>query len=133
MPAGLRRAMAVTDGLMLLYWLLTALVAFGLLHVPSDYLYRGYDDPLLVAWNWSFMPLDIAFSLLGLWALHRARLGLGWRGPAIVSLTLTMCAGGMAIAFWTLVGDFNLSWWLPNLALLLWPLAWLPGLLKGVS
>jgi hypothetical protein len=130
MPRGLPTALAVTDALMLLYWAVTALAAAGLVALPPDALYKGYHEPLLVAWNWSFMPLDVAFSLTGLAAVRVARAGRDWRGLAIVSLTLTMCAGGMAIGFWALTGDFDPAWWIPNLVLLLGPLVWLPRLLK---
>ena len=131
MTDGFRRALTITDGVILLYWGITALAALGVVTLPPDALYKGYHDPLLVAWNWSFMPLDIAFSLTGLAAVRLAKSGdARWRGLAIVSLTLTMCAGGMAIGFWVLTGDFDMAWWVPNLLLLLWPLRWLPGLLR---
>jgi hypothetical protein len=39
----------------------------------------------------------------------------------LVSLVLTMASGLMAIAFWTLRGDFSLAWWVPNLYLMLFP------------
>ncbi len=130
MPAGLARALAITDGLMLLYWLVTALVALGLLNVPSAALYKGYHDPVMVAWNWSFMPLDVAFSCTGLFAVRRARAGRSWRPLAIISLVLTICAGGMAIGFWALNGDFDFDWWVPNLLLLFGPMMWLPRLVR---
>ena len=41
---------------------------------------------------------------------------------ALVSVVLTFCAGLMAVAFWTLRGDFDLGWWIPNLYLVVWPL-----------
>jgi hypothetical protein len=124
MPAGLARTLALVDGVMLLYWAVTALVAFGLVAIPAEYLYKGYHDPLLVAWNWSFMPLDIGFALAG----RQAAAGKPWRGLAAVSLALTGCAGGMAIAFWTLTHDFDPLWWIPNLILVAIPLVWLPRL-----
>jgi hypothetical protein len=37
-------------------------------------------------------------------------------------LTLTSTAGGMALAFWAISGDVELSWWLPNAYLLLFPM-----------
>jgi hypothetical protein len=40
----------------------------------------------------------------------------------LVSLVLTTASGLMAIAFWTLRGDFSLAWWIPNLYLLLFPI-----------
>ena len=131
MPAGLRRAISVVEAAMLLYWAVTALAALGLVALPPTALYKGYDQPLMVAWNWSFMPLDVAFALTGLASVRAARAGRPWRGLATVSLTLTMCAGGMALAFWTLTGDFDPGWWLPNLVLLLGPLVWLPRLVRA--
>ena len=130
MPAALRRALTVTDLLMLGYWTITALAAIHVLRLPPDALYKGYDQPALVAWNWSFFALDIGFSLTGLAAVRRSRAGRPWHGLAIVSLTLTMCAGGMAIGFWAVFGDYDPAWWLPNLLLLLGPLLWLPGLVR---
>jgi hypothetical protein len=133
MPPGLRRALTVTDLLMLGYWLVTAAAALQMLKLPPDALYRGYDQPALVAWNWSFMPIDVAFSITGLAAVRRSRTGRTWHGLAIVSLTLTMCAGGMAIGFWALFGDYDPMWWLPNLLLLFGPLLWLPGVIKRAA
>jgi hypothetical protein len=133
MPKGLASALAVTDVLMLLYWTVTALAAVRLLNLPPEALYKGYHQPVLVAWNWSFLPLDLAFSLTGLAAVGNARRGRPWRGLAIISLTLTMCAGAMAIGFWTLRSDFDPGWWLPNLVLAIGPLLWLPQLVREAS
>ena len=130
MPAELRRALTVTDVLMLAYWLVTTLAALRIVSLPPDALYKGYGQPALVAWNWSFMPIDVAFSLTGLAAVQRSRVGHAWPGLAIVSLTLTRCAGGMALGFWAIFGDFDPGWWLPNLILLFGPLIWLPRLVR---
>lgn len=131
MPRGLRLFLGTVDVLMLVYWAVTALAATGVVALPPSALYKGYDQPLMVAWNWSFMPLDVAFALAGLASVRLARAGNArWRGYAIVSLALTMCAGGMAIGFWTLTRDFDPGWWVPNLILLLGPLVWLPRLLR---
>jgi hypothetical protein len=35
-------------------------------------LYAEADNPRVVAWNWSFFPLDIAFSLTGILAVRYA-------------------------------------------------------------
>lgn len=131
MTSGLRLALLLTDLGFIAYWSLTALVAANLFDVPPEYLYSDYHDPLVVAWNWSFMPLDIILSLAGLNAirLHRAD-NPSWRGWAIVSLALTFCAGLMAISFWTIRGDFDVTWWTINLALVIWPWLYLPGLIK---
>jgi hypothetical protein len=132
MPRGLRPLMVGTDVAMLGYWTLMLAAAAGIVDLPPEAMYRNYANPLVVAWNWSFFPLDVAFAIAGLRAARLARRGdPRWRGWATVSLTLTMCAGGMAIAFWALTGDIDPSWWLPNLFLLLWPLAFLPRLMEG--
>ena len=131
MPDGLRTFLRIADIAMLGYWAVSAAAAGRLIALSPDAMYRGYGTPLVDAWNWSFAPLDIAFAASGLWSVRL--LGRGdrsWRGWAIVSLTLTMCAGAMAIAFWALQGSFDLAWWLPNLILLLAPLAWLPRLVS---
>jgi hypothetical protein len=127
-------ALTVTDLLFLTYWGVSALDALGLISVPADLLFAGHDEPRVVAWNWSFLPLDLAFSILGLSAVRAARAGLGvWRPLALMSLVCTMIAGGMAVAYWGLLGEFDPAWFLPNLALLIWPMAFLPGLVRDMS
>lgn len=134
MPGGLRTFLRITDLAMLGYWAVSAAAALRLIAVPPDAMYSGYGTPLVDAWNWSFAPLDIAFAMSGLWSVRLLDRGdQSWRGWAIVSLTLTICAGGMAISFWSLQGSFDLGWWLPNLVLLLAPLAWLPRLVSDVG
>jgi hypothetical protein len=122
----LRPFFLITDIGFIVYWLVTLL---GLL--PAAYLFKGYHDPLLVAWNWSFLPLDLLISASGLGSLALERRGdPRWRGLALASLVLTVCSGLQAVAFWALRADFELAWWLPNLYLLLYPLAFLPRLLR---
>jgi Family of unknown function (DUF5360) len=130
LPRGLKTALLITDIGFLGYWSLTALVAAGLLNIPGEYLYSDYENPLVVAWNWSFMPLDVILSLCGLAAvaLHRRSVA-AWKGLAIVSLSLTFCAGLMAIAFWAIRGDFDIAWWAVNAALMIWPMFYLPALI----
>ncbi|MER5863153.1 DUF5360 family protein [Kitasatospora sp. NPDC002040] len=123
-----KASMAVTDIGFLLYWSVTLLAL-----VPAQYAYKDYDNPVLSAWNYSFVPLDVAASVTGLAALRLSRRDgrAGRAGPSgragarplmLVSLVLTSIAGLQAVAFWALRGDFTLSWWLPNLFLLLFPL-----------
>lgn len=124
-----RQLMLITDLGMIAYWVFTALVAAGLIAAPMAYLFKDYDDPIVIAWNWSFLPLDLALSVTGLWALRLERKGApAWRIWAAVSMTLTVCAGLMALAFWTLRGEFDPLWWAPNLFLMLWPLPFLAQL-----
>lgn len=133
LPRGLKTSLLVTDIGFLAYWGLTALAAAGLIAIPGEYLYSDYHNPLVVAWNWSFMPLDVILSLVGLSAVAHHRAGkASWRGLAIVSLALTFCAGLMAISFWAIRGDFDPTWWSVNAALVVWPLFYLPKLIGSV-
>ena len=94
-------------------------------------MYAGYGQRLVDAWNWSFAPLDIAFAIVGLLAVRLAARGdERWRQYALVSLVLTMCAGGMAISYWSILGDFQAAWWIPNLMLLILPLVWVHQFLR---
>ena len=105
-----------------------------MLHIPPSLMYAGYGEPRVVAWNWSFLPVDVAFSITGLLAVRAARRGDGlWRPLCLVSLILTQVAGLMAVGYWALLGEFDPSWFLPNLALVLWPLAFLPKLVRDLA
>ena len=116
---------------MIAYWVFSALACLGAFTVPLAWMYGGYGTPQVDAWNWSFMPLDIAFAALGIWSINLARRNdPRWRIVCAISLTLTMCAGGMAVSYWTIIGEFDPTWWAANLALFLLPLIWLPALIK---
>lgn len=85
----------------------------------------------MIARNWSFLPLDLLVSATGITSVAlRRRRTRGWHPLMLVSLSLslTATAGLMALAYWTLRGEFDPQWWAPNLFLLLYPvpaLAWL--------
>jgi hypothetical protein len=114
----LRLNLLITDVGFLLYWFITSI---GLL--PTDWLFNDYENPILVAWNWSFAPLDLLVSFAGISALIAAkRASEAWKPLALIFLTLTFCAGLMALAFWTLRQDFDPLWWAPNLYFMIWPL-----------
>ena len=90
-------ALAVTDVAFLAYWAVAAAALAGLISLPAALMYAGYEEPRVVAWNWSFLPIDIAFSVTGLLAVHAARRGdLMWRPLCLISLVLTMVAGLIA-------------------------------------
>ena len=133
MPRGLALALTVTDLAFLLYWTLAALSQIGLVEIPREWMYANYDRPGVIAWNWSFLPMDLAFSFFGLRAVSASRRGLPWRAHAIVSLTLTMAAGGMAVSYWTILSEFDLFWFGTNLALVVWPLFFMRTLLSEHS
>lgn len=129
LPRSLTTLMVATDLAFIAYWLVTALHL-----LPPELLYNDYNDPWMVDWNWSFLPIDLLVSLTGFAALLAARR----RSPAspqlaLVSLTLTSASGLMALSFWTLRHDLDPAWWLPNLFLLLYPLPFLRRLLTARS
>ncbi|MEM7002191.1 MAG: DUF5360 family protein [Pseudomonadota bacterium] len=131
MSPSLRWLLAITDLLFLLYWSLAALSALNVVQIDPALMYADYDNPRVIAWNWSFFPLDVVFSLVGLYSIRAWRRGApSWRPLALISLTLTMTAGGMAVSYWALLGEFDPAWFLPNLALLIWPLFFLRGLIN---
>jgi hypothetical protein len=89
-------------------------------------LYKDYTNSILVAWNWSFFPIDMLISISGLNTirLYRKNSNL-WVFFALGSLFLTFCSGLMAISFWIFHNDFDLAWWIPNLFLLIYPIFYL--------
>jgi hypothetical protein len=122
----LRINLLITDVGFIVYWSITALNL-----LPAEWLFQDYTNPVLVAWNWSFAPVDLMASLTGLWTLHLMRHQHPyWKITAIISLTLTFCAGLMAISFWTFRLDFEPSWWFPNIYLMVWSLFAARKLLK---
>lgn len=134
MSPPLRFALSVTDVLFLIYWAFAGLDALGVIHIPADWLYANAHDPRVVAWNWSFLPLDLAFSATGLAAIRYAQRKDGlWRPLALISLLLTMVAGGMAVGYWALLREFDPAWFLPNLALLIWPMFFIGGLVRAMA
>jgi hypothetical protein len=111
----------------LLYWCITYLKL-----IPDELLFPDYKNPTLVTWNWSFFPLDFVLSLSGIASLILLnRKNEYWRFLALVSLTLTHASGLMAISFWAIQGWFDLSWWLPNLYLMLYPIPLLIFLIRN--
>jgi hypothetical protein len=129
MPRSLAIAISVTDVAFILYWCLAAFTQFGVLDIPQGWMYANYLRADVIAWNWSFFPMDIAFSVFGLRAVAASRRGdPRWRPFAIVSLTLTMAAGGMAVSYWALLREFDPLWFISNLVLVIWPLFYMSAL-----
>lgn len=123
---GLRACLWITDMGFIIYWGITAL------HIlPASVLFKDYDNPIMVAWNWSFLPLDLLASMFGVATLALAyKERRQWKYTALVSLILTMCAGLMALTFWTFRLDFDVWWWVPNIFLLTWPMFFMKTLLR---
>ncbi len=134
MPSSLAWAFAITDILFLTYWTVSGLNQAGAIHIPPAWMYAHFDQPAVVAWNWSFLPIDLMFSILGLSAVTAARRNRPvWRPLALLSLAFTVAAGGMAIGYWAILGEFEPTWFLPNLALVVWPLPFLPRLVRDAA
>lgn len=122
----LKRTFLLVDLGFVLYWLSSVLHWF-----PQEYLFKDYDNPILQAWNYSFLPLDLMVSATGLSSVWcHARGSRQWAPLALISLILTSCSGLQAVAFWALRGDFDAMWWAPNLFLLFYPLVFLPAVLR---
>lgn len=126
MSLPLKVLLLVTDLGFLLYWGVTALHV-----IPPEWAYQDYTNPLLVSWNWSFLPLDLAASAFGLagYALWNRRVSLG-SSLVLVSLALTSSSGLNALAFWSFQGQFDPWWWGANGFLLLWPIPFLVAHLR---
>src|SRR5580765_477748 len=125
--ARLRVVFMIVDVGFLAYWIMAWMRLF-----PRDLLFKDYENPILDAWNFSFLPLDLMVSATGLgsiWAHARGR--AIWQPMALLSLALTFCSGLQAIAFWWLRRDFDLVWWAPNLFLLVYPLFFLVPVLRS--
>ena len=112
--------LTITEIGMLAYWVFATLVVLNVITVDPALMYSDYQNPVIVAWNWSFFPLDVLFAFLGL----IGRFGnLTYQSKQIVStisLSLMFCAGLMAVSFWAIRGFYDPFWWGVNL--------WLMGL-----
>jgi len=111
--------LTLTEVGMILYWLLAFLLLFKIVHIPPEYMYSDYLNPVIIAWNWSFFPIDIIFAITGLVGRfgtinkqHKTLL-------SVISLSLMFCAGLMAISFWAINRDFHPVWWGLNLWLIM--------------
>ena len=103
MRAFFKPLLVLVDAGLLLYWFMVITDLF-----PKDLRFRDYSNEIVQAWNWSFFPLDVAAALV---------VFLG-----VFVLTLTFCAGFMAISFWAYYGDFEIFWWGANSILMIVPL-----------
>ncbi|MFO1524466.1 MAG: DUF5360 family protein [Turneriella sp.] len=122
----LRIFFLITDIGFILYWVITLIGV-----IPASYLFKDYLNPILSAWNWSFLPLDLMISFSGLWSLRlMSKADARWKNVALISLALTFASGLMALSFWTIRHDFDISWWLPNLYLMLYPVYYIVILSK---
>lgn len=109
----------------LVYWISALFDLF-----PEAWLFKDYYNPIISAWNWSFFPLDMFVSLTGILSFYLVKKGNISTMLLLISLSLTFCAGLMAISFWMLTKSFDLTWWLANLYLVIPSVFFLMHLLK---
>jgi hypothetical protein len=107
----IRLLLTTTEYAILGYWGVAIVHSYGLLHIPPDWLYSNHANPIVVAWNWSFLPLDLLFATTGLLARYSPR---NAARLTELSLTLMFCAGLMALSFWTIQRQFDPFWWAAN-------------------
>jgi fatty acid desaturase len=108
---------------MLIYWILATALVLNLVDIDPALMYSDYENPLVVAWNWSFFPIDIAFASLGLYAKYgRVERNRKFKFE-VTAATLMVCAGLMAISYWIITGDFSPTWWAMNIWLIVLGLA----------
>ena len=104
---------------MLAYWIAAALICIGVVSVSPELMYADYRNELVMAWNWSFLPVDILFATLGLWGRFGSLDPRRRSMVSMIALTLMFCAGTMAISFWAINLQFDPAWWGANLWLML--------------
>jgi len=124
----LKNFFLVTDIGFVVYWFIT------LFHlIPEELLFKDYTNPILVSWNWSFLPLDLFISLTGFLSLYLYyRRNILWKKLSLISLVFTFCSGLQAISFWAIRYDFDLLWWIFNLYLLIYPIFFIKRLLADI-
>jgi hypothetical protein len=104
---------------MISYWMVALFMLLGVVQIPPEYMYSDHENPMVVAWNWSFFPVDLIFSVSGLYgrfgqhSLHKKQL------LETLSLALMFCAGLMAVSFWVVQNSYDVFWWGVNLWLIL--------------
>ena len=119
MGVGRKWLLTITEGGMLTYWIVAVMVAFEIIHIPPAYMYSDYQNPLIMIWNWSFFPIDMLFALTGLASRFSSISARNSEILSVISLSLMLCAGVMAISFWTMQKTFDPLWWGVNLWLII--------------
>lgn len=130
----MRYALLATEVSMLLYWVFAGFVVTGFIHVNPEYMYSDYTNPIVVAWNWSFLPIDLIFAASGIAAALIKNNSEAKRSLRQLGLTTMFCSGLMAISFWAILGQFDPTWWAVNIWLMVLPLmAYLSGKYKNLQ
>lgn len=118
----MKYALLATEVGMGLYWLLAGLMAATVISIPPEYMYSDYTNPLVVAWNWSFLPIDLIFVASGIAAFVSPDGSEKKRALRQLGLTTMFCSGLMAISYWVILGQFDPFWWGLNIWLMLLPI-----------
>jgi hypothetical protein len=114
----------ITDIGFIAYWALTSLKV-----IPDEYMFKDHNNIFMQSWNWSFLPIDLLISIFGFYTVYLYKNNNpAWRSFAIISLTLTFSAGFLALSFWTVQNDYELTWWLLNGFLVVYPIILMPHL-----
>ena len=111
--------LTITEVGMIAYWIFATAVLLEIIQIDPALMYSDYKNPIIVSWNWSFLPIDLLFAILGLVATYVPMNGQRQQFLSTISLSLMFCAGLMAIAFWAIQGSFDPTWWAVNLWLML--------------
>ena len=114
--------LTITEIGMLGYWVFATLVVLNVIRVDPALMYSDYQNPVIVAWNWSFFPIDILFAILGLTGRFAPLTPPKKTMISTIALTLMFCAGLMAISFWAIRGTFDPFWWGINIWLMILPI-----------
>ena len=68
-----------------------------------------------------FLPLDLLISLTGFLSLYLHSKQKDLEPLCVPIINFNFCSGLQALAFWTIRLDFDMSWWIPNIYLLVYP------------
>ena len=109
----------LTEIAMLAYWVVAGLLVLDVISIDPALMYSDYQNPLVVAWNWSFFPIDVAFAVCGLTAMFAPIDQFLRFKLEVVASVLMLCVGIMAISYWVITRDFDIAWWCMNLWLVL--------------
>ena len=122
--------LTLTEIGMLGYWALAGALVAGWVTIAPEYMYSDYENPVIVAWNWSFFPIDVAFALCGLTARFATLRQSVAELLSVIGATLMFCAGVMAISFWVIQREFDPLWWGLNIWLCLLSILFLFHLMR---
>ena len=111
----MRALLTATEIGILLYWVFASLFVLDVVSIDPQWMYSNYEDPMVVAWNWSFLPLDLLFALAGLVSRFAPMTAKANGVLSVFSLSLMFCAGLMAVSFWLIQEFYDPFWWAMNL------------------